>query len=74
MASMSKVVNAAVSRRLPLRVPNARALRAVREPCCARVTLGERRLLLPVDLDVFFGAAAGDGDHDAYADQDRDSD
>jgi hypothetical protein len=29
---------------------------------------------LPVDLDIFFAAAMGDGNHDANADQDRDSD
>jgi hypothetical protein len=29
---------------------------------------------LPVDLDIFFAAAMRDGNHDANADQDRDSD
>jgi hypothetical protein len=39
----------------------------------ASLTAGRRRILLSVDLDVFFGAAMGDGDHDADADQDRHS-
>ncbi|HEY3076446.1 MAG TPA: hypothetical protein VGJ74_14840 [Burkholderiales bacterium] len=29
--------------------------------------------LLPVDLDIFFGPAVGDRDHDPQADQDRDA-
>jgi hypothetical protein len=33
-----------------------------------------KTISLPVDLDVFFAAAMGDGNHDADADQNRDSD
>src|SRR5580692_464588 len=44
------------------------------EPNLTRACLSKMAYLLPLDLDVFFGAAVGHGDHDPNADRDRDTD
>jgi len=46
---------------------------AHQESRCCTLNRGRLNRSLPLDLDILFAAAMGDGEHDANTDQDRDS-